>query len=402
MYDIDVLDQLEAVAEGLVVPAEGSAIVSVIAAMDRITAAVSEALARFEGNRSFEADGSLSMTAWLKTQCRMSAKEARRLSATAQCLASLPVTSAAWRSGELSTGQVQAIAVNVNDNSQGLFALHEGEVVPVLVPLSVQDTASVMSGWAARAEAILGDDHQSEEPKRSLHTSLTLDGRLEVSGSFDPESASLLSKALRLGQSKDLAGEPPRSAAERRADALVDVCRYFLDHQDHLPVSRNRPHVNVVIDYDELFGGGHGQGQVLDGPSLSKEVIRRLLCDANVHRVVTQGASVVLDYSTSTRVVSNGLFNALVMRDQHCRWPGCDRPPSWTDAHHVIPVEQGGPTCPANLVLLCRRHHTRSHLRGWRLKLADDATVEVTTPDGRTMTSRPGIALKGPAPPEPA
>ncbi len=254
-YDIgmlDDLDQLEAVAEGLVVPAEGSAIVSVLAAVDRITAAVAEALARFEGNRSFEADGALSMTAWLKTQCRMSAKDARRLSATARRMSAFAVSSAAWRSGELSSGQVQAIAVNVNDKSQALFALHEAEVVPVLAPLSVQDTASVMAGWAARVEAILGDDNESEEPKRSLHASTTLDGRLEVSGSFDSDSASILSTALHLGQTKDLAGEAPRSPAERRADALVDVCRYFLDHQDHLPVSRNRPHVNVVIDYNEL------------------------------------------------------------------------------------------------------------------------------------------------------
>jgi hypothetical protein len=58
---------------------------------------------------------------------------------------------------------------------------------------------------------------------------------------------------------------------------------------------------------------------------------------------------VVLDYGSATRAVPANLFNALVVRDRHCRFPGCDRPATWTDAHHVVHVQDGGPTCPTNL-----------------------------------------------------
>jgi hypothetical protein len=99
--------------------------------------------------------------------------------------------------------------------------------------------------------------------------------------------------------------------------------------------------------------------------------------------------SVVLDYGTSTRVVSANLFNALVVRDRHCRFPGCDRPPMWTDAHHVIHVEDGGPTKIENLCLLCRRHHRRLHRSGWSAVLRSDAALVVTDPSGRLFTSHP-------------
>jgi hypothetical protein len=115
-----------------------------------------------------------------------------------------------------------------------------------------------------------------------------------------------------------------------------------------------------------------------------------LLCDAGVHRIVTDGASVVLDAGRSTRTVSHHLFTALAVRDGGCRFPGCDLPVSRCEAHHVVPWQHGGSTDQSNLILLCwRHHHDFAHHPQWQLKLLPDATVEVTAPDGRVRTSRP-------------
>ena len=61
----------------------------------------------------------------------------------------------------------------------------------------------------------------------------TLDGRAELAGSLDAEGAGVVEVALRLAMTQDDAGagDPERSAAERRGDALVDVCRHYLDHR---------------------------------------------------------------------------------------------------------------------------------------------------------------------------
>ena len=91
----------------------------------------------------------------------------------------------------------------------------------------------------------------------------------------------------------------------------------------------------------------------------------------------------------ATRTVPRGLFNALVLRDQHCRYPGCDRPPDWCDAHHIHHYANGGPTTLDNLTLLCTRHHHHCHQPGWQLHFDPDNTLTVITPSGRTFTSRP-------------
>jgi hypothetical protein len=78
-----------------------------------------------------------------------------------------------------------------------------------------------------------------------------------------------------------------------------------------------------------------GQGRLPDGTILAATSVQRLFCDAGLHRVFTTGRSSILDYGTTTRTVPANLYNALIIRDQHCRFPGCDRPPEWTEAHHV-------------------------------------------------------------------
>jgi 5-methylcytosine-specific restriction endonuclease McrA len=84
-------------------------------------------------------------------------------------------------------------------------------------------------------------------------------------------------------------------------------------------------------------------------------------------------------------VVSPGLRRAVILRDRHCRFPGCDRPPSWCDAHHVVHWARGGLTALANLILLCRRHHRMVHHRGgFQLELEDGRPV-FRRPDGSVL-----------------
>ena len=77
------------------------------------------------------------------------------------------------------------------------------------------------------------------------------------------------------------------------------------------------------------------------------------------------GGSAVLDYGTSTRTIPAPLWSALVVRDEHCRFPGCDRPSVWCEGHHVL------------------------HQPGWHAKLRPDGTFEVTGPDGVVRRTSP-------------
>jgi Domain of unknown function (DUF222) len=382
-----VLQPLADAIDRLDLPVDNDLLAEAFALADRLNAKLIAAVGEHDVAEMWRNDGATSMTAWLRHRASSTGREAALCTKTARRLRRLPVTAAAYREGRLSGGQVQAIVANLSDRTAGLFAQHEAQLVPGFAELSVAETATTMQSWARHAEATLDDPPDQAEAERSLHVSRILDGRRELRGSFDPEAGSLIETAIRLARTKDVDGEPERSPARRRADALADVCRWFLDHQQNRRGGRHRPRLNVVTTLNDLER--RGQGRLIDDTILDATTVQRLLCDAGVHRVFVAGRSSILDYGTTTRTVPANLFNALVIRDQHCRFPGCDRPPDWCDAHHVRWVTRGGPTCPENLALQCSRHHHLLHSPGWDAKLLPDGTLVVTNPDGRTLQSRP-------------
>src|SRR5262245_43112122 len=381
-----VLEQLGEAIDGLDIPVDGAALAEVLALRDRLDARISDAVAHCDRAGLWELDGATSMTAWLTHHTRMPRPRASATSARARKLAQLPVTAGAWRDGTLSSGQVDAIAANLDPGTVALFADHEQVMVPTLVDLSVRDVATAMGAWRECATA---DRDPKPEPADTLHLSRTLGGRWRQDANLGPESGELLATALRLAQSPDGDGEAARSAATRRADALGDICRHFLDHQQARRGGRHRPHLNLVLDVDRYQALAATGATTVDGTGLDRGTVDRLLCDAALHRVLTQGRSAIVDYGRATRTIPAPLYNALVLRDQHCRFPGCDRPAAWCDGHHLHPWQTGGLTNLPNLVLLCSRHHHLLHRPRWHAKLLPDTTLEITDPRGHVHTSHP-------------
>ena len=93
--------------------------------------------------------------------------------------------------------------------------------------------------------------------------------------------------------------------------------------------------------------------------------------------------SLPLDIGYSESVPGH-IRRAVQLRDRHCAWPGCDRPPVHCDVHHLRHKSDGGETSVANCVLLCHFHHDICiHRRGWQLILHPDGTTQARSPDGR-------------------
>jgi hypothetical protein len=391
-----ILEELAQAIDHLELAVDGAVLTEAFTLADRLNAKLLAAVGEHDAAELWRNDGATSMTAWLRHHTRRSGRDAARCAKTARRLRQLPDTADAYRDGMLSRGHIHAIVANLNDRTVDLFAHHETDLVPELSRLSVGDTAVAMQDWARRAAAVVGDNPDKVLPERSLHLSRILDGRRELSGSFDPEGGAVIATALRLATTRDADGEPRRSPTQRRGDALVDVCRWFLDHQQTRRGGRHRPHLNVIATLDDLQRQGHGR--LVDGSVLDAATLQRLVCDAGIHRVVTNGRSTILDYGTTTRSVPAPLFNALVIRDRHCRYPGCDRAPVWTEAHHVRWVTRGGTTALDNLVLVCSRHHHLLHTPSWHAKLLPDATLQVTDPRGHVHTSDPPDPYRPPLP----
>ncbi|HET6166405.1 MAG TPA: HNH endonuclease signature motif containing protein, partial [Marmoricola sp.] len=98
-----------------------------------------------------------------------------------------------------------------------------------------------------------------------------------------------------------------------------------------------------------------------DGTEVSPGEARRLACGAGLIPAVLGGPSAVLDVGREQRLFTRAQRIALTLRDKGCRAEGCDRPPSWTEAHHFDHWSEGGTTDLDNAVLLCGFHHRLAH-----------------------------------------
>jgi uncharacterized protein DUF222 len=407
-----VIDRLERDVDELEIPVDGDALVRCFKVYGRLTAKLAKVVGECDRAEIFRSDGAVSMTAWLKAQAELSSPDAAWFVKTGQRMQQAPVTADAFLTAELSLGQMKAILANVSDRTIDRYAEGEEELLPHLRRLRVSGVNQAMQHWRRCAEDELDRD-ESQDNERSLHVSKTLSGRREMSGSLDAESGAVLETALRLADRPNVDGEPERSPAQRRADALVDVARFFLDNQQTNKGTRHRPHLNVFLKYDDIVRRPSTEGETLpdlaefheseaidrahgwlpDGTVLNRQSIRRLLCDSAIHRIVASGDGAILDYGRSTRSISGAVFAALVARDHHCRFPGCDRPAHWCEAHHLIPWEHGGVTSLLNLALFCVRHHHLLHSPGWNAKMRPDGTIEITNPHGQVLESRPPGSL---------
>lgn len=336
-------------------------------------------LGEIERRRLYERDGHLSAASWLATKFKVAWGTAREQVRTARALMEMPQTRRALEAGEVSTSAVRVL-VAARGADPAAFARCEGALVEAARIHCLNDLHRVAAYWrqAVEEEQALGGDDRLRA-RRRLHASVTFMGMVRLDGDLDPETGETLLAALGAvldAESRTGRGDDDRTPPQRRADALGEVCRQWLDMGDRPTVGGERPHVTVTVDAGALGDGTRGSGELDHTGPIDPEAARRLACDASIRRVVMAGPSEPLDVGRATPVVPPAMRRAVMVRDRCCRFPGCDRPHTWCDAHHVVHWAQGGPTAVGNLVLLCRRHHRMVHTRGgFGLELTDGRPV---------------------------
>jgi Domain of unknown function (DUF222) len=210
---------------------------------------------------------------------------------------------------------------------------------------------------------------------------------------LDPEGGAALKTAID-ALSKPLGQSDTRWPKQRRADALVELVQHALD-RGTLP-RRNgvRPHVSVTTTLEGLKGElGAAASELEHGMPVSSKTVQRLACDGTLSRVL-KADTVVTEVGRATRAISPSTRRALQARDKGCRWPGCDRPASWSAGHHIQFVSKGGSNHHRNLVLLCHQHHRLVHEGGWQVVRAGDGLKFI--PPERVVFARsraPGRSL---------
>jgi hypothetical protein len=220
------------------------------------------------------------------------------------------------------------------------------------------------------------DHHDRLKAGVSLSQPYDDDGMAVYRLRLDPEGSQVLEAILGPLSAPRPTPECPdlRSCDQRRGQALVEICRRAAAAGGAAPTT-TKASVFVTINVQDLKNRSGAGTTLLTGQLLAPGTIRRIACDASIIPVVLGTDSEVLDIGRARRLFPPGMLRAMWLRDKGCTIPGCGAPPMWADAHHIVHWVDGGPTALTNAALLCGRHHTIAHQRGWT---ATATTSEVT------------------------
>jgi Domain of unknown function (DUF222)/HNH endonuclease len=345
-------------------------------AIDLMELSFAEDAATFAATDEYDELGFVSAIDWIRFNCHMTSGGAADRVAVGRSLGRIPRSLEAVGQGEIGLAHVSVMARTAE-------ALGDRFDERPLLEFAREHSAgkfhyfSRHARHAADAGGYAAEEVEQVENRR-LSLSSWIDGSMVLSGVLDAFGGAALRNALEPLARKSGQGDH-RERERRLADALVELATG----------GQERSSLQVTSSVETLLGlAGASAADLEFSLPISTKAVERLACDCNVVRVLLDSDSVVIDVGRSKRIVSGPARRALNARDGSCRWPGCDRPASWSAAHHVVHWIKGGSTDLDNLILLCHRHHWMVHEGSWQL---------VRVRDGRMLAIPPSVTF-GPRP----
>jgi len=231
-------------------------------------------------------------------------------------------------------------------------------------------------GIAARAEA--------KTARQYVRGYFKPDGMYKVDAELDPENGLFFKEILDQATGPKHGGprfvdkskkawaqrlvDDPRSGQRIAADVLIELLRIAVAADPGTVFGGNKPSVKVIVMQGSLeTRTGHGFLEGHPDP-ITLETVDRNLCEGFTPIAFDDDGQCV-NVGRDKRLFTDRQKQGLAVRDGGCLWPGCDRPPSWTEAHHIDGwFANNGLTDIADGCLLCRPHHLLLHNQGWEIQ----------------------------------
>jgi len=416
----------------------GEEIARLAARMNVATHRMLACIRDFDAAEGWHRQGAQSCAHWLTWRIGLNPGAAREKVRVARALGGLPALDRVFAEGRLSYAQVRAV-------TRIATPVNEQRVVDIAVAATGAQLERICRGFRKATQA--DEIHAAE---RSVRARLLGDGLVRLEVVLAADEAELVMKAIadarkqlssetmktdaRLkageapssmvpaGGSAGTVGMPAARGAGTRAtgaaegprvcaaDALVHLASTFLMRGAQAAESTGddalaaapaasaasagpRAEVVIHVSPDLVAGGANagagGLGATLeDGTNVSAETLRRAACDGGLVVAAVDQTGDVLDIGRRTRAIPTAIWRALLIRDHHCRFPGCTNR-SFVHGHHIVHWLHGGRTALTNLVTLCSFHHRQIHEGGFEISLSPEMEVKVWTPDGRCLPGAP-------------
>ena len=352
--------------------------------IDRLEVDFSQTAAGFAATREYDRQGSSSPVDWIRHNCNMSSTTAADKVCVGEELAKIPRSVEALARGQIGFAHLSLMA----RTSSSVAESQPDRPFDETPLLEKAKQSSVGRFWHfcqklrhAKDAAGFNSEQVEASQMRVLRLSARDDGSVWLDGWLDSSGGALLRTALE-PLARPAGDGDDRGRERRMADALVELATHALDTGQIPQRASQRPHIQITATVETLRGlaGAPAADMELSSP-VGVKTVQRLACDSTIVRVLINAQSAPVDVGRAQRVVPASIRRALNVRDGQCRWPGCDRPASWSAAHHMFHWILGGNTDLANLILLCHRHHWMVHEAEWQLVNADGRLVAIPPPE---------------------
>lgn len=418
----------------------------------------SQVIAEVDRSASWQKDGQRKVQTWVRDLTGSSDTTAAKEVALARALADdLPHTRDALANAEISEDHAHVLARECTKSEELRNRLKdpirgEAALLEQAKRMNAADFQKKAKQWAVQEDP-KGADKQwrKDSKKEELHV-VQLQGGCRVTGWLTTSNGAILAEALESHMGRK-AADDTRTYPERNAAALLSMAQQGLNAGLQLPYARIRPQLLVNIDFDTLRGlveasassmpegatdpsGGTdsaawaaawqpGDDHVIDprldyerlkgiapallpdGSPLAPSELARIACSSTLNRVIFGPDSVVLNAGRDQRLFDSHQTKAIIARDRHCQYPGCDEPPNRCEAHHSMEwLKHRGDTDVELGLLLCWHHHSLIHrentiilrTRGkWIFKRSNGTIIH---PPGSNGTLEPDATMPpGTAPP---
>ena len=358
-----------------------------------VTAARASVLSAFTAGQGYTADAAYSPRAWLIHQTRVTKVVAVAHAAWAQRTVTHPQVVAALAAGDLSESYGRAICRWTDQLPPDCRPAADAILLSAAAAgMDLRDLAGLAAEMYERSRPDLPDQDPARAfEDRAVRLETTFGGAGVLTGDLTPECAAVVGAVLdALGA--PAGAEDSRSHAQRYHDALLEDLIRLCTELGHL-----RRHAAAGTGQDDGApepGGDGGPGtarsqdaltqavigaavDLLSGPGGLASFLRRRQLGARLG-----GPSLPLDVGVS-RDIPAAIRRAVILRDQHCRFPaGCDQPAAACEVHHLRHQAHGGPASVTGCALFCFYHHQIViHQQGWTVILNPDGTTTAWNKD---------------------
>ncbi|KJC63785.1 HNH endonuclease signature motif containing protein [Agreia bicolorata] len=299
--------------------------------------------------------------------------------------------SARMIAGDITPDRFEALRAGLGETTDRLSSAElSAAAEQVLSFLHADDLPETVYRDARAARALLdragvAETEKEQYARQQAKIWRDREGMVHLNAVFAPEDGSFVKNTLDLLLGPRIGGprsagkkavaeaqalaDDPRTVEQLTAGALVALVKAGAAVEHSTVLAKKRPAVQIVVTAAELTRPDGDGIAFIEGTGVpvTMTTVDRLVCDSGYQPIMVAADGSPLDLGREHRLFQPAQRLVLNATQGGCVWPGCEKPPSFCEIHHIEHWHTGGKTDIQDGVLLCKHHHLLLHSNEWRI-----------------------------------